>query len=103
MTNSDEQLFLHILNGVIKKAVDPDMSENISSLDENVKDFGLDSLDTALIYTYITEIYGVDDLTSVKSEGDVKFIKSLRSFYDFVQKNKSRIIESAEKALEDIK
>ena len=93
------EVFIGILNGVIKESVKPDFDENVVSLEQKLIELGIDSLDTALIYVHLTEIYGISaEVTDKKWSTN-----ALQDLYDFIMQHKTRDFLTPDEALEHIR
>ncbi len=99
MTVGSSEIFLTILNGIIEEAVKPETNITINSLDQKLAEEGIDSLDTALIYVHLTEMYGVTEEVTEKKWST----SPLLDLYNFITKYKTRDFSSAEEALSYIK
>ena len=73
--------FIELFNGVVKLAK-PVSAETAyaKSLDDKIKDLGIDSLDTIMISMYFSEIYGIED--EVMHEMKVETIADLQAFLE---------------------
>ena len=93
-----EKELLELLKGVIS-LVTPLNSNGveITSLDTNIADTGLDSLDMLMVSIYLSDVYGV-------SEEDVKTMQpiTIREMFDFMQQHQTKEPVSVQGALNDI-
>ena len=57
--------FVELFNGLAKLAKPLHKPENNAvTLDQNIKELGLDSLDVVLTFMYLADVYGLDEDTS---------------------------------------
>ena len=81
-----EQELLDILEGVVELATPLNSNGvKIKSLDENLSETGLDSLDMLMVGIYLGDIYGV-------SEDDLKTLQpvTVRDLFEFMCKHKTK-------------
>jgi acyl carrier protein len=93
-----EQELLKILEGVVALATPLNFNGvEIKSLDENLADTGLDSLDMLMVAIYLGDIYGV-------SEDDLKTLEpiTVRDLFEFMCQHKTKEPTSVEEALASI-
>jgi acyl carrier protein len=93
-----EQELLKILEGVVALATPLNSNGvEIKSLDENLADTGLDSLDMLMVAIYLGDIYGV-------SEDDLKTLEpiTVRDLFEFMCQHKTKEPTSVEEALASI-
>jgi acyl carrier protein len=93
-----EQELLDILEGVVELATPLNSNGvKIKSLDENLSETGLDSLDMLMVGIYLGDIYGV-------SEDDLKTLQpvTVRDLFEFMCQHKTKEPTSVEEALASI-
>ena len=93
-----EQELLEILKGVVALATPMNSNEvDIKSLDENLAETGLDSLDMLMVAIYLGDIYGV-------SEDDLKAMQpvTVRELFEYMCQHKTKEPTSVEEALASI-
>jgi len=93
-----EQELLDILEGVVELATPLNSNGvKIKSLDENLAETGLDSLDMLMVGIYLGDIYGV-------SEDDLKTLQpvTVRDLFEFMCQHKTKEPTSVEEALTSI-
>jgi acyl carrier protein len=93
-----EQELLDILEGVVELATPLNSNGvKIKSLDENLAERGLDSLDMLMVGIYLGDIYGV-------SEDDLKTLQpvTVRDLFEFMCQHKTKEPTSVEEALASI-
>jgi acyl carrier protein len=93
-----EQELLDILEGVVELATPLNSNGvKIKSLDENLAETGLDSLDMLMVGIYLGDIYGV-------SEDDLKTLQpvTVRDLFEFMCQHKTKEPTSVEEALASI-
>ena len=93
-----EQELLDILEGVVELATPLNSNGvKIKSLDENLSETGLDSLDMLMVGIYLGDIYGV-------SEDDLKTLQpiTVRDLFEFMCQHKTKEPMSVEEALASI-
>jgi acyl carrier protein len=93
-----EQELLKILEGVVALATPLNSNGvKIKSLDENLAETGLDSLDMLMVGIYLGDIYGV-------SEDDLKTLQpvTVRDLFEFMCQHKTKEPTSVEEALASI-
>jgi len=93
-----EQELLKILEGVVALATPLNSNGvEIKSLDENLAETGLDSLDMLMVGIYLGDIYGV-------SEDDLKTLQpvTVRDLFEFMCQHKTKEPTSVEEALASI-
>ena len=66
-----------------------------SSLDDNLKDLGIDSLDTIMLSIYFGDIYGVEEETMKQMQ-----VQTLGDLKAFLEQHATRKPETIEEALE---
>jgi acyl carrier protein len=91
--------FVELFNRVVDVAK-PAFAENshASSLDDNLKDLGIDSLDTIMLSIYFGDIYGVEE--EVMKQMQVQTLGDLKAF---LEEHAVRKPNTLEEALEIIK
>jgi acyl carrier protein len=90
-----EQELLEILKGVVALATPLNSNQvDIKSLDENLADTGLDSLDMLMVGIYLGDIYGV-------SEDNLKTLQpiTVRDLFEFMCQHKTKDPTSVKEAL----
>lgn len=95
MTDKD---YIDLLNGIIKVARPVSADDlKLSTLDIDLKDTGLDSLDFLMVGVYLSEIYGV-------SEEDMKLMQAttVRGMLDYMLSKKTKEPESVQSAIDSI-
>lgn len=91
--------FVELFNGLAKLAKPLHQSENDAvSMDQDVKELGLDSLDVVLTFMYLADVYGLDEEISKKIPP-----KTLQEIKDFCEANGRCQYESAKKAIEAVR
>jgi len=93
-----EQELVELLNGVVLLATPLNSNQvNIKSLDENLADTGLDSLDMLMVGVYLSDVYGV-------SEDDLKAMEvtTVRKLFEYMCQHKTKEPQSVKEALESI-
>ena len=91
--------FVELFNGLAKLAKPLHQPENdATSLDQDVKELGLDSLDVVLTFMYLADVYGLDEEVSKKIPPS-----TLEEIKAFCEENGRCQYESAKKALEAVK
>lgn len=98
MTMNDKDL-LELLNGVIAVARPIGAKDiEVPSLDAEVKDTGLDSLDFLMVGVYLSDIYGVseDDLKNMKAD-------TIRQMFEYLNAHKTKEPASVSEALDMIR
>lgn len=90
---------LQLFNELIKVII-PVNAKNAHavSLDQQLVDTGMDSLDLLMMGIYLADIYGVDEETAKHAQP-----KTVQEFFDFMEKYKSKTPESIESAIKQIK
>jgi acyl carrier protein len=94
-----EAELLDMLDGVITLATPLNSNGvEVKSLDENLADTGLDSLDMLMVGIYLGDVYGV-------SEDDLKAIQAttVRQLFEYMCQHKTKEPKTIEEALESIK
>lgn len=101
-----------LLNGVIE-IVKPEPLQRpvVESMDQNLIDLGLDSLDTFLITVYLCDVYGTPEekLRELRptvvqvSEGSTRRVLTAAQVFDFIEQHKTKDPASIEEALGSIK
>jgi acyl carrier protein len=95
MTDQD---YLDILNGIIAVARPVSADDlRLSSLDVNVADTGLDSLDYLMVGIYLSEIFGLTE-EQIK---EMK-VKTVREMLDYMLARKTKEPTSVAEALQSI-
>jgi acyl carrier protein len=93
-----EQELIVLINEIVLLAtpLNSNMVE-IQSLDENLADTGLDSLDMLMVGVYLSDVYGV-------SEDDLKTLQpiTVRDLFEFMCQHKTKEPISVEEALASI-
>jgi acyl carrier protein len=98
MTMTDKD-YIELLNGIIQIARPVSAEElKLTSLDVELKDTGLDSLDFLMVGVYLSEIFGV-------SEEDMKEMKetTVRGMLDYMLAKKTKEPESVASAIDSIR
>lgn len=96
MTEKD---YIELLNGIIKIARPVSADElKLTTLDVDLKDTGLDSLDFLMVGVYLSEIFGV-------SEEDMKLMQAttVRQMLDHMLSKKTKEPESVQGAIDSIR
>jgi acyl carrier protein len=96
MTEKDH---IELLNEIIKVARPVSADElKLTTLDIDLKDTGLDSLDFLMVGVYLSEIYGV-------SEEDMKLMQAttVRQMLDYMISKKTKEPESVQSAVNSIR
>mgnify|MGYP003337142630 CR=1 FL=1 len=77
---------LELFNELIKVII-PVNAKNAhaTSLDQQLVDTGMDSLDLLMMGIYLADIYGVDEATAKHAQP-----KTVQEFFDFMEKYKSK-------------
>ena len=90
---------LELFNELIKVII-PVNAKNAhaTSLDQQLVDTGMDSLDLLMMGIYLADIYGVDEETAKHAQP-----KTVQEFFDFMEKYKSKEPTSFEEALSTAK
>ena len=90
--------FIKLFNATarISKPMHPDF-DNAKSLDDQLQDIDVDSLDSLLIGLYLCELYGIPD-----EKGKELIPITVRHIYDFLMEHKTKEPESIEAAIEAI-
>jgi acyl carrier protein len=93
-----EQELIVLINEIVLLAtpLNSNMVE-IQSLDENLAETGLDSLDMLMVGIYLGDVYGV-------SEDDLKAIEvvTVRELFEYMCQHKTKEPKTIEEALESI-
>jgi acyl carrier protein len=97
----NEADLLKLFNGVLKiaKPIATD-STFPKSLDDLFAELDIDSLDFLLLGVYMGEIFGVPEEVMKEKRPE---IKSVSDFFEFVQKHKTKDVESVDAVLETVK
>ena len=91
--------FIELFNRLAKLAKPLHESENDAvSMDQDVKELGLDSLDVVLTFMYLADVYGLDEEISKKIPPN-----TLKEIKDFCEANGRCQYESAKKAIEAVR
>ena len=91
--------FLELFNGVIDIAKPVSAVQSYAkSLDDELADLDLDSLDTIMIAMYLGEIYGIEE--EMMREMQAKTVADLQTF---VEQNKTITLTNAQEALAMVK
>lgn len=96
MTEKD---YIELLNEIIKVARPVSADElKLTTLDIDLKDTGLDSLDFLMVGVYLSEIFGV-------SEEDMKLMQAttVRQMLDYMISKKTKEPESVQSAVNSIR
>lgn len=90
--------FVELFNRVINLAK-PAFAEDshASSLEDGLKNLGIDSLDTIMLSIYFGDIYGIEE--EVMKQMEVQTLSDLKAF---LEQNATRKPETLEEALENI-
>ena len=89
---------LELFNAVINKARPASNGEvKANSLDNNVSEIGVDSLDLIMISIYFSEIYGVSEETAKTLEP-----KTVREFFELYEANSTKNPQSIKEAIGNI-
>jgi acyl carrier protein len=103
---------IELLNEILKLVKPDGLSRpQVESMDENLIDMGLDSLDLFLITVYVGDVYGVEETklrdlkpeTIVINEGAIKRSMTPTMIFDFMGLHKTREPASIEEAVKHIK
>jgi|Laugrefa1bdmlbdn_1035148.scaffolds.fasta_scaffold04132_3 hypothetical protein len=91
--------FIKLFNATAKvaKPMSPDF-DNAKSLDDQLQDIDVDSLDSLLIGLYMCELYGIPE-----DKGKELVPVTIREIHDFLMQHKTKEPESIEAAIEAIK
>ncbi len=91
--------FVELFNRVVDVAK-PAFAENsyASSLDDNLKDLGIDSLDIIMLSIYLGDIYGVEEEVMKRMQ-----VQTLGDLKAFLEEHAVRKPNTLEEALEIIK
>jgi hypothetical protein len=91
--------FIKLFNATarVAKPMSPDF-DNAKSLDDQLQDIDIDSLDSLLIGLYLCELHGIPD-----DKGKDLIPITVRHMHDFVMEHKTKEPESLEAAIEAIK
>ena len=91
--------FLELFNAVARKAKPMHMDLAFAtSMDDEMADLSIDSLDGLMMMMYIGELFGIDD--EVAKDFNPKTVQEV---YDFVQQHKTKEPTSMEEVREVIK
>jgi acyl carrier protein len=90
--------FIELFNRVVDLAK-PAFAEKsyASSLEDNLKDVGVDSLDVILLSIYFGDIYGIEEVVMKGME-----VKTLGDLKEFVEQHATRKPQTVEEALEGV-
>lgn len=103
---------LKLLNEIISIAKPAGLNKpDVTSLDQNLLDLGLDSLDTFLVTVYLSDVYGVAEeklreLRPVTEQVDEKITRRVLTasqVFGFMEANKTKQPSTIEEALGNIK
>lgn len=103
---------IELLNQIISIAKPAGLKKpEISSLEDNLLDLGLDSLDTFLLTVYLGDVYGVDETklrdlrpeTITISEGATRRVLKVSRMFEFMEEHKTKEPATLEEALGNIK
>lgn len=103
---------IELLNKVIGIAKPAGLERpEVKSMDENLLDLGLDSLDTFLLTVYLGDVYGVEEtkLRDLRpeiieiSEGSTRRVLTVDRVFAFMEEHKTKEPASLEEALGSIK
>jgi acyl carrier protein len=105
----NEQDKIDLLNHVIKLARPVSADElNVSSLDTEMKDTGLDSLDFLMVGVYLGDVYGLseEDLKGLQpkppAEGEEPKPFTLRDMLDYMEKHATKQPANLKEAIASI-
>jgi acyl carrier protein len=105
----NEQQKIELMNHVIKLARPISADElNITTLDVDVKNTGLDSLDFLMIGVYLSDVYGVseEDLKMMRpkqpAEGEERKPFTVRDIFDYMEKHATKQPTNLKEAIANI-
>lgn len=90
--------FIELFNRIIDLAK-PVSSEDshASSLEDELKNLGIDSLDTIMLSIYFGDVYGIEEETMKQMQ-----VQTLRDLKAFLEEHATRKPETLEEALENV-
>jgi acyl carrier protein len=71
----------------------------VTNLEENLQDLGIDSLDAMIIGMYLCDLYGIPDDDETKKWNP----ESVKQFYEYLMRRKTKEPSSLEEAKEQMK
>jgi acyl carrier protein len=81
----------------IAKLTNPE-SGFASNIDDELQKLGVDSLDIVLVFTFLSEVYGLNEENSKSIP-----TTSLREIFEFVEQHKTKSPNSLEEAVESVR